>query len=57
MEDKLVALNRFFRERKMTTQNIAEKVGMSATQILNLLSGRSKYLSVKKDERKDVSID
>lgn len=57
MEDKLVALNRFFRERGMTTQNIAEKVGMSATQILNLLSGRSKYLSVKKDERKDVSID
>ncbi len=44
MEDKLVALNRFFRERNMTTQDIAEKVGMSTTHILNLLSGRSKFI-------------
>ena len=44
MEDKLIALNRFFRERNMTTQDIAEKVGMSTTHILNLLSGRSKFI-------------
>lgn len=44
MEDKIVALNRFFRERNMTTQDIAEKVGMSTTHILNLLSGRSKFI-------------
>lgn len=44
MKDKLIALNRFFRERNMTTQDIAEKVGMSTSHILNLLSGRSKFI-------------
>lgn len=44
MEDKLIALNRFFRERNMKPQDIAEKVGMSRMHIGNLLSGKSKFI-------------
>lgn len=44
MEDKLIALNRFFRERNMKAQDIAEKVGMSRMHINNLLSGKSKFI-------------
>ena len=44
MEDKIVALNRFFRERNLTTQDIAEKVGMSRVHVGNLLSGKSKFI-------------
>lgn len=44
MEDKLIALNRFFRERNMNPQDIAEKVGMSSVHILNLLKGKSKFI-------------
>ncbi len=44
MEDRLIALNRFFRERNMNAQDIAEKVGMSSVHILNLLKGKSKFI-------------
>lgn len=44
MEDKLITLNRFFRERNMNPQDIAEKVGMSRMHIGNLLSGKSKFI-------------
>lgn len=44
MEDRLIALNRFFRERNMKAQDIAEKVGMSRMHINNLLSGKSKFI-------------
>lgn len=44
MEDKLITLNRFFRERNMNPQDIAEKVGMSRVHILNLLKGKSKFI-------------
>lgn len=44
MEDRLIALNRFFRERNMNAQDIAEKVGMSRVHINNLLSGKSNFI-------------
>lgn len=43
MKDKLIALNRFFRERNMTTQDIAEKVAMTRQQVENLLRGKSSF--------------
>lgn len=44
MEDKLIALNRFFRERNMRAQDIADKVGMTRAHIGNLLSGKSRFI-------------
>lgn len=44
MEQRLIDLNRFFREKGMSQQDIADKVGRSRQNVTNLLNGKSKFL-------------
>lgn len=44
MEQRLIDLNRFFREKGMSPQDIADKVGRTPKNIIDLLTGRNKFI-------------